>query len=183
ATRFAGSSSFGTKKILYMLGGVDSWYGTNLIDDENQVANDVNYGYSTYSTNLRGFKYNIRNGGSYALINNELRVPLFAYLYNKPIRSKFVENFQIIGFYDAGTAWEGISPYEEDNPLNIKEFGGGNNPVKIVVNYFRNPVVSGYGFGFRSIVFGYFMRLDFAWGIEDDSRLPGVTYFSMTLDF
>ncbi len=184
ASRLAGGTSFGSKKLVYLLGGVDSWYGNNLFDESNQILPTANYGYSSYATNLRGFRYNIRNGSSHALLNNELRVPIFTYLINKPIRSKFIENFQVVGFYDIGTAWEGKSPYEQDNPFNTETLGGYPNPITIKVNYFRNPFVSGHGFGFRSMVFGYFMRLDFAWGREDGiTSASPMTYFSLSLDF
>jgi hypothetical protein len=51
------------------------------------------------------------------------------------------------------------------------------------VNYFRDPIVYGYGGGIRTLLFGYFVRLDYAWGVEtrvvQDPRL----YFSIGMDF
>jgi hypothetical protein len=43
--------------------------------------------------------------------------------------------------------------------------------------------VAGYGFGLRSQLLGYFVRLDWAWGIENNQIRPRVFYFSLSLDF
>ena len=78
-------------------------------------------------------------------------------------------NFQVIGFFDAGTAWAGRNPFREDNPLNTEIFSEGqpgNEYVFVTVNYFRDPIVAGYGIGARALLFGYFVRLDYGWGIE-----------------
>jgi hypothetical protein len=35
----------------------------------------------------------------------------------------------------------------------------------------------------RSKVLGYFMRADWAWGIDDNQVLPRVFYLSLNMDF
>jgi hypothetical protein len=47
----------------------------------------------------------------------------------------------------------------------------------------KNPIVFGSGFGVRSRLFGYYLRADWAWGIEDNVILPRVFYFSIGTDF
>jgi hypothetical protein len=41
----------------------------------------------------------------------------------------------------------------------------------------------GFGAGLRAQLAGYFVRADWAWGIEDHYVLPKVFYLSFSLDF
>ncbi|MFK7936004.1 MAG: BamA/TamA family outer membrane protein [Saprospiraceae bacterium] len=182
AVRAAGATSFGTEKILYYLGGVDNWLFPSFNEEIPQPVGG-NFAFQTLATNLRGFRQNIRNGNSYALVNAELRVPIFRYIF-KRTRSNFFRNFQAVGFFDVGTAWQGPTPFTDENPLNTTFIENEGSPVRVKVNYFRDPVVAGYGAGIRTTLFGYFIRLDYAWGIETrqivrDQRL----YISLGTDF
>jgi hypothetical protein len=181
ALRFAASTSFGSEKILYTLGGVDNWifseYNTNIPQPQGDE-----FAYQAIATNLRGFKQNIRNGNSYALLNSELRVPIFKYFSTKPVMGNFWRNFQLIGFFDVGTAWQGKDPYDGDNPINIVYLF--NPPtVAVKVNYFRDPLVAGYGFGARALIFGMYIRADYAWGIETREIQKPIFYFALGTDF
>ena len=129
---------------------------------------------------VRGFYYNERNGNSFALLNSELRVPLFRYLLNRPIRSDFFQNFQVVAFGDAGTAWTGNDPYAEDNFFNRQVIE--RNPLTITIKNQREPIIWGYGFGLRTRLLGYFVRGDWAWGVDDQRRLPHVFHLSLDLD-
>ncbi len=180
ANRLAGASSFGASRLIYFLGGVDSWIGAQFND--NTVINpDINYAFQTLATNMRGFEQNARNGNSYAVLNSELRVPLFSYLFNKPIRSELIRNFQVTGFFDAGSAWQGLLPFDEEDRFNTVVTV--NGPVTTTVNFFQSPVVYGYGIGARTLIFGYFLRFDMAWGLDTGEVLDPRYYFSLSLDF
>lgn len=180
ALRAAGASSFGSTKILYYLGGVDNWLFP-VMNNEIPKPTEGDFAYQTIAANLRGFRLNIRNGNSYVLSNAELRVPLFKYLFPRTNNS-FLRNFQVVGFFDVGTAWQGPTPFTDDNPLNTTVIS--NPAVEVKVNYFRDPLVAGYGFGVRSMLFGYFIRADYAWGIETRQVLDkGRLYLSMGMDF
>lgn len=181
ALRFAGATTFGSEKILYYVGGVDNW----IIPRFNQsipVPQTENFAYQTTAVHLRGFRQNIRNGSSFALINSEVRVPIFKYFSKRPVMGTFWRNFQITGFFDAGTAWTGSSPYNGDNPINIVFI---ENPptVKVKVNYFRDPLVAGYGAGVRMQLFGLFLRADYAWGIESRVVQKPMFYVALGADF
>ena len=180
ANRFASSTSFGKNKLIYYMGGVDNWLFPKFNTDIN-IATDQNYTYQTLATNMRGFTQNIRNGNSFAVINSELRFPVFKYFAKKPIKSDFFNNFQLIGFGDLGTAWTGVSPWDKDNSLFVKNIPG--NPISIKLEKEIDPLVGGIGFGLRSRLLGYFMRADWAWGIENGVVKPYVFYFSLNLDF
>ena len=180
ALRVAGATSFGSERILYYLGGVDNWLFPKFNENIPQPQSDE-FAYQTLAANMRGFRQNIRNGSSYALANAELRVPFIRYLTRRPIRNSFLRNLQAVGFFDVGTAWQGLTPFSSDNPLNIVTIS--NPTVSVKVNYFRDPIVAGYGAGLRTVLFGYFIRIDHAWGLETRQVGDGRWYFSLGLDF
>jgi hypothetical protein len=45
------------------------------------------------------------------------------------------------------------------------------------------PFVGGYGFGARSILLGYFMRLDAAWEMNAFFKGKPIMYFGIGVDF
>ncbi|MCC6459099.1 MAG: PD40 domain-containing protein [Saprospiraceae bacterium] len=181
AVRLAAATTFGSERILYFLGGVDNWLFPSF-NNSIPVPQNENFAYQTLAANLRGFKQNIRNGSSYALINSELRVPIFKYFSQKPVMGSFWRNFQLIGFFDVGTAWQGKNPYRGDNPLNTIYV---YNPptVAVKVNYFRDPLVAGYGIGVRAPIFGMYLRLDYGWGIETRVIQDPVLHIALGTDF
>ncbi|MDX2442630.1 MAG: hypothetical protein QNK30_02410 [Bacteroidales bacterium] len=185
ANRFAASTSFGHNKLIYYMGGVDNWFNIFNVDEmfDQSIPIDYtqNYVFQTVATNMRGFKQNVRNGNTFALINSEIRWPIIRYLANRPISSKVLNNFQIVGFADIGTAWTGWDPYSGENSYDKDEIK--NGPVTVTVQSNREPVIAGYGFGLRSVVFGYFIRLDWAWGVENFVTQPMMFYLSLSLDF
>ena len=183
ANRLSGSTSFGKKKLVYYMGGVDNWFNNPQFNFNTPVDLTQNYAYQTLATPMRGFEQNIRNGNNFALFNSELRLPIFRYLMNKPMKSSFLNNFQVVGFGDVGTAWTGKSPYDDNNSLNTQVVGGPPNPVTVVIETRREPIVFGYGWGIRSVLLGYFMRLDWAHGWEDGNIQPRIWYWSISLDF
>ncbi|MBU8891200.1 MAG: hypothetical protein KOO66_00355 [Bacteroidales bacterium] len=187
AARIAGSTSFGNNKLIYYLGGVDNWtnfsQSTPTFIPLNEIPIDENeeYAYQAVATNLRGFPQNIRNGNNFALINTELRWPFVKYFSNYPVNSSFWSNMQLVGFFDAGSAWSGWNPYSDENAYDQDIIDRGS--IIITLDTERSPVVAGYGFGLRAMLFGYFARFDWAWGIENQQITPRIFYFSLSLDF
>jgi hypothetical protein len=180
ASRLATSTSFGNQKLLYYLGGVDNWLFANF-DNSVIPSSSQGYQFQTIATPMRGFFQNTRNGNTFAVINNELRFPLVKYFSKKPIKSDFLENLMIIGFGDIGTAWTGTNPYDTENSFNTSVVSGAN--YEIILKSQKEPIAYGYGFGARSKLFGYYIRFDMAWGIDDNVRLKPVRYISLSLDF
>ena len=181
ANRIAGSSSFGQNKLIYYMGGVDNWILARF-DRGTPIDYDRGFAYQTLATNMRGFDQNIRNGNNFVVINSEFRLPLFSYLLNQPINMEFIKNFQIVAFGDVGTAWTGWNPYDPNNSLYTSHYTDGN--LDISVTQLKEPIVGGVGFGLRTTLFGYFVRGDMAWGIEDGhfNKKPQY-YLSFSLDF
>lgn len=189
ANRIAAATSLGSEKVAYFVGGTDNLFFSPNSDNNNDIPTPtVNDGfiYQMPMPNLRGFSSNIRNGNSYVMINSELRVPVFQYI-SKNIRSTFLRNFQLVGFFDAGTAWIGKSPFSDENPLNIKNLQDINPPgdpnVFLTVKFFRDPFVMGYGGGVRMLILGYYLRIDYAQGIETGEKLDPRLFFSLGYDF
>lgn len=177
--RLAGSVSLGSRKVAFFMGGVDNWLFAKT-DNSMPLDPAQNYYYQALAVPMRGFYYNARNGNAFAVLNSELRLPLFRYLFNTPMRSDFLQNFQVVGFADAGTAWTGNDPYSEDNFFNQQVIR--RNPLTITIRNQREPIIWGYGFGLRARLLGYFMRGDWAWGVDDGVIQKGIFQFSLSLD-
>ena len=124
----------------------------------------------------------MRNGSSYFIINSEFRVPVFSYLFNTPIRSELIKNFQLIGFVDVGSAWRGLSPFDDESQYTTIVYD--NSPsTTATIRYFRNPVAIGYGAGARTKLLGYFVRADVGWGVDSATSRRPLWQFSLGLDF
>ena len=180
AFRFTSATSLGSKPNIYYLGGVNN----NLFpsfDNSIPLPQDQDFAFKTNVPHLRGFKSNIRNGSSYALFNSEIRLPLFTYLLGKDRGASLIRNFQLIAFFDAGLAWYGAGPYSSKNPLNSVQVK--DVLIELDIQYFRDPLVMGYGWGARTQLLGYFIRLDIAHGIETKRSLPAMYHLGIGLDF
>lgn len=179
AGRAAGDFSWGGQKILYYLGGVDGWIGPQF--NNNQPAADQSYAFQSLTLNMRGYNQNIANGNNAVVINSEFRFPIFSTLINRPINNAFLRNFQLVQFLDLGTAWNG--KYN-----GIKRPGevitAPNTPVLVRIDAGGlGPFAGGYGFGVRSTLLGYFMKLDAGWPMKGIFLGKPVWYFSLGFDF
>ncbi|HOY31957.1 MAG TPA: hypothetical protein PKW80_08775 [Bacteroidales bacterium] len=180
ANRLAASTSFGNNKLVYYMGGVDTWIIPKFNND-NQVSQTQNYAYQTLATNMRGFIQNARNGPTFAVLNSELRFPIVRYFSKKPLKNNFLTNLQIIGFGDLGTAWVGTNPYSEENTLAKQVIQRG--PLQVTLIKKRDPLIGGFGVGLRTKLLGYFIRADYAWGVENGIIQKPVFYISLSTDF
>lgn len=186
ALRAAGATSFGQQKILYSLGGVENWMFP-AADNAVTLPDPGNYGLQTLAGGLRGFNNNARNGSSYALINAELRIPIIEYLSRRTPRNTILRSLQLVAFFDVGTAWQGASPFSSDNPLNTTIIDNNSptvtSPVRVVVNYYRRPILIGYGLGVRTVLLGHYFRMDYAWGVETGQIQTPIVHFAIGTDF
>ena len=180
AVRGAGDFSWGPEKIIYYLGGVDNWLFPKF-NNANLPAPDNEYAFQSLAVNMRGYNQNLANGNNAVVINSEVRAPIFSSLLNKPINNAFLRNFQVVQFFDFGTAWNGAySKIERPGVL----YSQPNNPVQVLVKSGGiGPFAGGYGFGVRSVLLGYFLRLDAGWPMNGFFKGGPVWYFAMGLDF
>jgi hypothetical protein len=186
ANRASYGQYFGSSPQFFRLGGMDNWL-FNVDYEGNQIVNPnpdpAEIFYQQFATNLRGFNYSKRTGPRYVLFNSELRIPIVQYLSRNPIYSGFFRNLQLTAFGDAGTAYSGNNPFNENNSYNTQINRLPGNAFSATVINFRNPFLIGYGFGVRSTLLGFYGKADIAWGQEDYSQIGPKLYFTLGYDF
>lgn len=180
ANRMAGAHSGGKQQILYILGGVDNPISPKY-NDLLQPSMQNNYAFQMLATNMRGYAQNSRNGNTYFVSNNEIRVPIMSTLTNRPVNSLFLKHLQLVGFVDIGSAWEGLAPMNQARRDNRFYYPDHFNPQSIVImpypyNY---GLAIGYGLGVRMYLWSYLIRLDYARNIEN----KGMVHLSLGFDF
>ena len=182
AVRLAASANTGSARLVYYMGGVDNWINAKFNSDI-WVDQSKNYAYQTLATNMRGFKQNIRNGTSFVLLSGELRVPVVQLIMGHKVSFNFLNSIQLNLFGDFGTAWTGLTPYSEENCLYTRYITSG--PISVMVKRQVDPFVGGFGLGLRCSLLSYFLRFDYAWGVEDFkiANKKGMFLFSIGTDF
>lgn len=179
AGRAAADFSWGNQKIIYYLGGVDGWLFPKYNNEPR--PQDPDYAFQSLAVNLRGFNQNIANGNNAVILNSEFRLPVFSTLFNRPINNAFLRNFQVVQFIDLGSAWNGA--YDKiERPVLTYPPGGGDVRVNLRAGGI-GPFVGGYGFGVRSTLLGYFLRLDAGWDMGGFFRGKPKLHFAMGIDF
>ncbi|PUZ27908.1 hypothetical protein DCM91_06360 [Chitinophaga costaii] len=180
ATRVSADMSWGSQKTLYYLGGTDNWMFPK-INTNTPVNTNESYAFQTLSVPLRGYKQNVKNGNNVLLFNTELRLPVFATFLQKPISSAFVRNFQVTSFVDIGTAWNKKLSFKDANYTYY--YNNESGVTTKIKEGFLGPFAGGYGFGVRSTIAGYFLRLDAGWPMVGFFRGSPMIYFGLGVDF
>jgi hypothetical protein len=68
--------------------------------------------------------------------------------------------------------------------VNTYVQGSNLSPIIVTVINDKNPLVAGVGWGMRSRLYGYFVRLDFGYGIDDfKMQKKAVIGLSLATDF
>ena len=185
ATRLYGGAYMGNNTPYFLLGGLSNWVtlrrSQNIRTDNNvndtdrrnpldlqtseEEVDNRNILFHDIVTGLRGFRINELYGSNTLLLTNELRIPLFRALSNKAIKSPFVRNFQLLGFYDIGTAWFGGNPWDTNNSINTETIE--LPPFKASIQNYKNPWLSSLGVGVSTVLFGYYGTLYYSLPIED----------------
>ncbi len=196
AGRAAADFSWGNQKLIYYLGGVDGWlmFGNNekqnangevsyrYFNPNNIPDNDAGYAFQTLAVNMRGFIQNAANGNNAMVINSEFRLPVFTTLFSKPINNAFLRNFQLTQFIDLGSAWNG--KYDNIKRPTITYVDPNNPVVQVKIKSGGiGPFLGGYGFGARSTLLGYFVKVDAGWPMDGLFKGKPKFYFSLGLDF
>lgn len=183
-------SYFGAAPKKYLLGGVDNW-AFNSTETSNSDVNPLAFNTLFDNsdvlfhqfTNLRGYNYNTFQGRNVISLSGEIRFPINQLLNNSELKSNFLRNLQIIGFYDIGSAWDDLSPFQDQNNLNIEEINNEGSPFSAVINNFSNPWLQSTGFGVRTMLFGFYSRVDFSFPIRNFEVLDPKIQLSFGFDF
>ncbi len=89
----------------------------------------------------------------------------------------------LIGFYDIGSAWTGKSPFATQNSVNTELISPPGSPFQAIIKNFKNPWLSSYGFGLRTVLLGYYMKFDLAYPIIDYKVEKLKVYVTLGYDF
>jgi len=180
AYRLSYQQSLGPVQAVYMVGGAEQW----LLAKTNQdmpVPSSDRILMLAMAAPVRGLPLNSRNGSAFFGLNAEWRLMPVAFRSALPVGSDFWRNFQVMSFFDAGTAWNKGGFLKTDPGLFPTQINQG--PVQVLFNREAQAVLWSYGLGVRSQVLGYSVRLDRAWPVENKVALPPTWVISLGLDF
>ena len=187
SSRIFYGNSYGNNPFKYLVGGIqNSIINTKEdkgINDPLAVYNgnnNTNFLYSKY-LNLRGYNLKKFDGYKALVLNTELKIPLIKTVIGKSITSKFLNNLQLIGFFDLGSSWNINSPFSSKNDVNTWYIREPGSVFQAEIENSKNPWLASYGFGIRSFIMDYFIKLDVAKPIED-YRL-GQTKFHLSIGY
>lgn len=172
ASKLYVGSFFGNNPQTYLVGGMDNWLFNQFhipptnrpeaspVRNPNGVENS-NILFADF-VDLRGYDYDEIRGNNVITFTTELRIPLFSYLTRGNIASNFIRNFQLVGFYDVGSAWNEEAPWRRVNDQNTEIIDTEGSPFQIRLNNFNNPWLQSYGAGLRTVLLNYYVKLDMA---------------------
>lgn len=193
AARLYAGSYFGKNPQTYMVGGMDNWLfnafyqppsnrpESSPIRNPSGVENS-NILFADF-VDLRGFDYDEIRGNNVITFSSELRIPIFSYLTRGNITSNFIRNFQLVGFYDVGSAWDDAAPWERINDQNTEVVSTEGAPFVITLNNFNNPWLQSYGAGLRTVLLNYYMKFDMARPIRNYEREDLKFYVTLGINF
>ena len=172
ATKLYAGSFMGNNPQSYLVGGMDNWMFNEFYrppsnrPEVSPVRNPTGVENSNILfadfTDLRGYDFDEIRGRNVITFSGELRIPLFSYLTRGNITSNFVRNFQLVGFYDVGSAWNESAPWERVNDQNTEVINTEGSPFLITLNNFNNPWLQSYGAGLRTVLLNYYVKFDVA---------------------
>lgn len=174
ALRASGGLSVGPGQQLFYTSGVQNWINRRFDPVNGFPIEDVSdFLFATPVLPLRGFAINEQNGSYFGLVNAEFRFPLVAALLPGPLPFLPLYHLQGSAFLDAGTIWGGRGL---DARFNVFETNATGSRV-------LDDLLVGAGFGLRTILLGYPIRVDFSWPYDGRGFGERRTYFSIGLDF
>lgn len=179
ATRLAYAHSDGTSMVEYQLGGVDNWYSPKTASPGAQSQGS--YGFIALATSMRGYDQAAFKGNNFAVLTDEVRLPVLTTFLKRPIQSSVLKNLQVVGFLDMGSAWHGFLPQGGNLDAQYTFVNTHGNTVVNVTVPNGSSLAVGYGGGLRTTLFGYFIRCDAAWHVEGTKK--PIIYVALGTDF
>ncbi|TDQ16488.1 hypothetical protein DFQ04_2606 [Algoriphagus boseongensis] len=177
----------------YLVGGMDNWLFNDFYQppanrpEPSPVRNPTGSENSNLLfaefVDLRGFDYDEIRGRNVITFTTELRLPVFSYLTRGNITSNFIRNFQLVGFYDIGSAWNDFHPWEKVNDQNTEVINTPGSPFEITLNNFNNPWLQSYGAGLRTVLLNYYVKFDVARPIRNYQTEDLKFYFTLGYNF
>ncbi|MHA7130766.1 biopolymer transporter Tol [Algoriphagus namhaensis] len=193
ASKLYVGSFMGQNPQSYLVGGMDNWLFNEFYNPPSNrpEASPVRNPTGAENSNilfadfidLRGYDYDEIRGRNVITFTTELRIPLFSYLTRGNITSNFVRNFQLVGFYDIGSAWNDAAPWERVNDQNTEIIDTEGSPFTITLNNFNNPWLQSYGAGLRTVLLNYYVKFDMARPIRNYEREDLRYYVTLGFNF
>lgn len=168
----------------FYLGGIENLILPVSFEENNNdriefidVSPDLyDFMFQEFLTPNRGFDFFARNGSRYVMTNFELRIPL-SRLLKQHLNSSALYNLEFIPFFDVGTVWDQGNPFSTKKPTDTQIVG--SNPVVVQLQTLKSPFLFGFGTGLRTNLSVFSVRLDLAWGVDDNTlQAP---FFTTTL--
>ena len=189
ALRGSGGTSLGSGQQLFYSSGVQNWIN-RYFDATNgfPITEVTDFIFARPVLPLRGFDINTRNGSHFGLLNAEFRFPIVAALLPGPIPLFPLYNLQGSAFLDAGAIWGGRGIQARLNPETGKVEHLPNERLTLTRTNadgarVLDDLLIGAGFGLRTILLGYPIRLDVAWPYDGRRFGERRTYLSIGFDF
>ena len=172
ALRSSVGFSFGPERQSFYSSGVQNWINRSFDTVNGFPVRDVSeFLFASPVLPMRGFDVNESNGTRFFLANAEVRFPLRGRLRNSPLRP--LRLLHGVAFADIG-ALTGV-PGDTDAFQFFRRDDEGRRRF--------DDVRMGTGFGLRSVVLGYPVRLDLAWPFDGQNLGSRRWYFSIGYDF
>lgn len=146
--RLNAGASFGKNPQRFYIGGTQSWINYEVQNNVFPIEDIKDFAFSSPVMPLRGYNYNFRSGSKFALMNAELRFPLFRYLILGLLPLGF-QNIQGVIFADAGTVWS--------NNKTLQFFQKNNGSLQ------TKDLLLSTGIGTRLFLLYFPLKLDIAW--------------------
>jgi outer membrane protein assembly factor BamA len=166
--RLNGGMSVGKNPQRFYIGGTDNWINYEVENNSLPIEDIQDFAFSTPVLPLRGYNYNIRSGSKFALVNAELRFPLFKYLVFGPLPLAF-QNIQGVAFVDAGSVWS------DNKKLQFISSQDGKPITK--------DLLLGMGLGMRLFLLYFPLKVDVAWSYNLQQWSRPKYYISLGADF
>lgn len=168
ALRFAGGGSFGQDPQRFIIGGVDNWINRQFENNRVPIENAEDFVFLTTGIPLRGYNYSAQVGSKYGLVNMEFRFPLLGYLSAGPLPI-FLQSLSGVFFLDIGGAWT----HQNDFKGVARDSLG---------SIYLNDLLAGTGYGVRTVLLGFLLKLDVAWSFNLQATSQPKYYFSVGAD-
>lgn len=193
ASKLYVGSFMGKNPQSYLVGGMDNWLFNEFYrpPSNRPEASPVRNPTGAENSNilfadfvdLRGYDYDEIRGRNVITFTTEIRIPVFSYLTRGNITSNFIRNFQLVGFYDIGSAWNESAPWERINDQNTEIIDTEGSPFTITLNNFNNPWLQSYGAGLRTVLLNYYVKFDVARPVRNYEIEDLRYYFTLGFNF
>lgn len=193
ASKLYVGSFMGKNPQSYLVGGMDNWLFNEFYrpPSNRPEASPVRNPTGAENSNilfadfvdLRGYDYDEIRGRNVITFTTEIRIPVFSYLTRGNITSNFIRNFQLVGFYDIGSAWNESAPWERINDQNTEIIDTEGSPFTITLNNFNNPWLQSYGAGLRTVLLNYYVKFDVARPVRNYETEDLRYYFTLGFNF